>query len=187
MASDTTRYLSTPTQHYPWRPCLTCGQRTRRVDQICIDHPRNRDKACEQCGRVMADARPNKQFCRECLAERARLSARRSRVATLNPDAPPRPQPNHPCLRCGINVPTRAARCVPCTAAHKAEILRIRRRTAHPRTAQPAKPLTVAIPCARCKHGRASSVSDSGWECGLMMAGRCKPWGSASLMEKRYD
>lgn len=184
MESDTIKW-SSPIKRYPWRRCLTCGQRTRRVDQICEQHARSRDKACEACGAVLAEARVNRRFCAPCRLERARKSA-----AATRGGGPARPEPNHPCLACGENVPTRAARCKPCTAQYKAARLRLRRRVAPAHGVPPVEPLQEwkkrrGYPCARCRHGVPSSAAESGWECRLMLAGRCKPWGEAMLMEAK--
>lgn len=50
-----------------------------------------------------------------------------------------------------------------------------------------AAPSSWSLPCAGCRHGSASNAAESGWECGLQAAGRCKPFVSASLYEPRKE
>ena len=96
---------------------------------------------------------------------------------------------------CGVNVPTRALRCQQCAARARAETLRERRAKSLPSGHVALSPResggirwkaqAPAYPCATCKYGEASSESDSGWECLLLMAGRCRPWGEALFRTER--
>jgi hypothetical protein len=194
MASDTTRSLSN-IKRYPWRPCLTCGQRTRRVDQICLEHSRTHQIACQACGAKVADARTNRRFCRPCRDERRAECKRQAKKRARLGVAKPRPPADHPCPDCGVTVPTRALRCQQCTARARAETLRERRAKSLPSGHVALSPResggirwkaqAPAYPCATCKYGEASSASDSGWECLLLMAGRCRPWGEALFRTER--
>ena len=147
-------------------------------------HQRRRPKhgAVPVCGRCRTVIARTRMYCDACVREVRSEAGSVRRGNNL-------PGPRHKCLDCPALVNERRLRCAPCKDARRLEYRKLQREEAklmgQPEPQAVRKPKAPAWPCAGCRHGVASSVADTGWECGLMQAGRCRPWAGALLMEGR--
>lgn len=153
------------------RSCRVCG--------IVIERPATRCEPCIEaakpaphvwrCRACDVEVSPRKQRCDACRTQAIR---RRNELRRARRNA--RQQLMQQCRDCGK----------PSDGRRHCPTCRTRRSRANIELAKRKAPVSL-WPCARCCHGIASTVSDSGWECGLMRAGTCAPWAGAKLWEAR--
>lgn len=95
------------------------------------------------------------------------------------------------CIGCGRMFRPLSGQHVRCSGCTTSEALRSRSKRAKERIKAEAAAIKreadPRLPCPRCVHGKRSDVSDLGWECAAMVAGRCGPLGVARLFVRRED
>jgi hypothetical protein len=85
------------------------------------------------------------------------------------------------CVKCGAVITNHGGHQKYCNNCTSRDTLRRREKRAEAFV----KPVKPRVRCASCRHGTPSTVAETGWECLIVMAGRCRPFSEAALYVKR--
>lgn len=181
------------------RECNGCGliRRTRMTVCRCGGALERRRHPCRQCGErfVIEGGRPRRDGrCPSCVAtvERGRRALKTCQACGFQQQTIfnscfcggrmlRRSDYPRDCRTCGGRIEVRAGNQYYCKACTPTDTLKKREQ----RRRDAGLSGLDMILCAACKHGKASSVAETGWECSIWQAGRCKPNSEGLMFQKK--
>lgn len=166
-------------------PCVRCYLAATEVPLYKRD--------CRTCGLCFFTSQKDRMFCCNVCDQKNHNRLKQIRRAAQKETRPPKEKPIKPakpakpatkrtasCAKCGKVFAMRNTASRYCSKRCQVAT-RQAKRYKNDFTAFYQDKTVKIKGCDNCKHGKASTISDSGWECVAFLGARCKPWGSAEM------